>query len=316
MQTARHLQSTPELDRQELDWWQKFAEVEEKYCWVQTPAIQRFLRKYYIQQILSAARPESHIAELGCGVGWLSILLAQSGAVDVVGIDFSPAQIQLANEAAGKAGIGKKIRLRVASAAELKSTTERYDLLVMHAFLHHLSVSEIQDAIATARHLITDEGRLFLFEPVVYSQPTSAKTAKCLRWLNRMQNFSLRLKRMGLRRFNEQEKQLREFIDQRSVGISPFGPSPKEIPFQPDEIPGLLQGNFTIQRRTRAMISSHLVAQQLLLTELTHPRFTRLVRWPILWFSRYFERHILRGELPPPNVWVFELLECVPIKRP
>jgi len=313
MQTVRYLQSTPELDRQELDWWQKFAEVEEKYCSVQTPAIQRFLRKHYIQQLLSAVSPGSRVAELGCGAGWLSILLAQSGMADVVGIDFSPAQIQLANEAARRAGVGQKVHFRVATPTELNSTTDRYDLLIMHGFLHHLSVAEIQAAFSTARHLLADGGRLFIFEPVMYKQssPTDGQT---MRWLKWMKMLKLRIERMGLRKIGPQEQQLRDLIAQREVGVPPFGPSPKETPFLPNEIPDLLNGGFTIQRRERVLLYSYLIAQELLLAELTYPRLVKLVWWPILWFTRFKEHRILHRPTPPPNLWVLELFECIPVK--
>ena len=48
MQIVRRHQSTPELDRQELDWRQKFAGAKEKYSRVQTPANLQFLREYFL----------------------------------------------------------------------------------------------------------------------------------------------------------------------------------------------------------------------------------------------------------------------------
>jgi 2-polyprenyl-3-methyl-5-hydroxy-6-metoxy-1,4-benzoquinol methylase len=312
MQTTRRFQSTPELDRQELDWWQKFAAVEEKFCWVQTPSVQRILRKPYIKKIVSAARSGSRIAELGCGVGWLSILLAQNSNAKVVGMDFSSEQIRLANEAAIQAGVSQKVQFKVATSTELKSSADRYDLLVMHAFLHHLSICEIQDAISTAKHLIAEGGRLFLFEPVRYNDASQAAKRR-LRLLVRLQNFSLGLHRRGLRKISKQEAEIRSFIAQRNVGVAPCGPSPKEIPFLPDEIPALLNGHFTIQKREPFMVSSHLIAQEILLSELSYPRLAKLLGRPILWISRFLERQILRYHCPA-DLWVFELFECTPIK--
>jgi hypothetical protein len=39
---SRLTTSTPKLDAQEIDWWEKYADVEEQFCWVQTPAMQNF----------------------------------------------------------------------------------------------------------------------------------------------------------------------------------------------------------------------------------------------------------------------------------
>ncbi|MEN9519775.1 MAG: hypothetical protein RLZZ381_2363, partial [Cyanobacteriota bacterium] len=101
--------STPKLDAQEVDWWEKFADVEEQFCWVQTPTMQKFFRGKYLQRIIELCSANASIAELGCGTGWLSILLAKMGAEKVFGLDFSEAQIQKARKGAIEAGVDRQV---------------------------------------------------------------------------------------------------------------------------------------------------------------------------------------------------------------
>ena len=88
--------SPPGVDEQELAWWQEFSDVEEEFCWAQTPQIQRLLRGHYVRQITQSIRPRGTVLEFGCGTGWLAMLLAEGGARRVFGVDFSPTQIETA----------------------------------------------------------------------------------------------------------------------------------------------------------------------------------------------------------------------------
>jgi len=40
----------PGLDELEYAWWQEFSDVEENFCWVQTPLVQRIIRGSYIKK--------------------------------------------------------------------------------------------------------------------------------------------------------------------------------------------------------------------------------------------------------------------------
>ena len=51
-----------------LEWWQEFAELEERCAWMQTPVIQRILRGRYVREIVKYADADSRIIELGCGL--------------------------------------------------------------------------------------------------------------------------------------------------------------------------------------------------------------------------------------------------------
>src|SRR5262249_25028651 len=97
------------LDAEELAWWQRFSDVEEQFCWVQTPAIRRFLLGKYIKEIVRTIPQRGTVLEFGCGTGWLCQLLAEFGAVHVCGVDFSGAQIQRAQESYGREGTRQNV---------------------------------------------------------------------------------------------------------------------------------------------------------------------------------------------------------------
>ncbi|MGV3721629.1 MAG: class I SAM-dependent methyltransferase, partial [Actinomycetota bacterium] len=78
------------LDAAERQWWERYADVEDEFCWVQTRWIRRLLRGEYVRTLARAIPPEGRVLEIGCGSGWLARELARSGAAEVYGVEFSP----------------------------------------------------------------------------------------------------------------------------------------------------------------------------------------------------------------------------------
>lgn len=312
--------STPDLDAAEAEWWRIFAEMEERFCWVQTPALQQYLRGEYLRDIVRSVGKGNRVVELGCGTGWLCILLAGLGCRQVVGYDFSATQIQIARERAKEAGLEGKVTFVVADAAKLPSSTE-IDAIIIHAFLHHLSVAEITCVVELAHRILRPDGKLIVVEPVLYPEPETNAIEPIGTRLGR-KAFSLifRIARMhGPRRrfrsMGSEERAVRNIIAQRPVGVPPRGVSPKEMPFGEDELPALLQPRFSITRRRRCIVVSHQVAQELLLLRLTYPRLGKAIFWPIVWAGRLIDRWLLSCEPPPSRMWIFEMFECVRMKQ-
>ncbi|MEN9565370.1 MAG: hypothetical protein RLZZ69_566 [Cyanobacteriota bacterium] len=308
--------STPKLDAQEIDWWEKFADVEEQFCWVQTPTMQKFFRGKYLQRIIELCSANASIAELGCGTGWLSILLAKMGAEKVFGLDFSEAQIQKARKGAIKAGVDRQVSFQTIDASNLNSNSDKYDAIILHGFLHHLTTTEIDRVMATVSNMLNPNGRLIIWEPVRYQSGENTKTQRrLLERIEFLKRLTLKGQRLKLRRMNTQEQQTREAIAQRFIGESPRGPSPKEMPFEPDELPALMSPYFSVQKRERCMANAYLVAEQTLLMELSQPLLARLIRWPLLSIARYTERRLLSLDPPPSDIWIFEMFECTAKRR-
>jgi ubiquinone/menaquinone biosynthesis C-methylase UbiE len=304
---ARYPTTTSDLDRAEQEWWQRHADLEERFCWVQPPAVQRLLRGHYLRRIAAQAGPGDSVLEVGCGTGWLALLLAEAGVASVTGIDFSPEQIRLAQAAAADAGAAG-VRFEVATVEQLVDEGRSFDVIVMHAFLHHLSTSEIRDVVDGARKLLSDGGRLVVLEPVLH--PTGGRRPLSLRILNRIERLPLGLSARGLRPISPAEREVRERLETRAAATLPFGPAPKETAFEPDELVELLGEHLTVADRVPVASSCFLVAEQLLLAELSQPRLWRALRSPLLRISSLLDRRMVAADQPPAGVWIFELLVC------
>lgn len=310
--------STPELDQAELEWWNKFSDVEDRFCWVQTPEIQKFIRGEYLRHIIKLVPPEGTILELGCGTGWLSILLAKLGAKKIVGIDFSEAQIEKAHQASIQAKVGDSTIFEVGDIFNLdEKKIEKFDVVLVHGFLHHLTTTEISQFINKTHKVLKQKGNLIIWEPVQYSSPKISQEAQTLlaefdsiiKWLNH-----LPLLGKNRRNYKKPEITIRELIAQRGVGESPRGPSPKEMPFASEELTELLlKNNFEIQSRQKCLAISHLIAQEILLMKLSHRLLPNLLQWLVLQKARQIDRRILSLDSPPPNLWIFEMFQCVPL---
>lgn len=301
--------STPELDRAELDWWEENGELEERYCWVQTPRVQHFLRAGYLRRMIGELDRTQSVLELGCGTGWLTSQLARAGAAQVVGVDGSPSQIERARASVAELGLGNRVRLEVGDTSSIARDTRRFDLVVMHAFLHHLSIAEIREVLGAAAGILTPGGRLAVVEPIYYIDGAGEEPV-VLRALRRLQRLPIALHGRGLRRLADAERDVRDRLANRSSGDPPFGPAPKELPFRPEELIALLDERFAITRRSRELAMAHLVAQELLVAQLSQPRLWRALLPPLLWIARALDRRLLRVEPPPRGVWVMEFFDC------
>ncbi|MGV3721631.1 MAG: methyltransferase domain-containing protein [Actinomycetota bacterium] len=218
----RHAKSTPPLDAAELEWWEQYADVEDYYCWVQTPAIRRFLRGRYIDQLRQSVPPDARVLEIGCGTGWLARELAQSGAAEVHGVEFSRDQIARARKQTEGIAGGDRVHFHVmeSSLSELPGLLSgKFDVLVLHAVLHHLSDSELRALVQLFRERLAEPGaRALILEPVLFRGPDSPRT-----WQDRLADRLILLPRLGrrtgVRKLSQREASLQTRIDSR--GDSP-----------------------------------------------------------------------------------------------
>lgn len=307
--------SSPELDEAERQWWERYAWVEEEYCWVQPPEIHRFLRGRYVRDIVRQLPDGARILEVGCGAGWLTRMLAESGQAVVHGCDFSAEQIRRAERFISDSRARERIRLHLleTSLAELANDAVflvdgPFDVMVVHGVLHHLAVSEIEELLVTFfERLGASDARAFLFEPV----RQAGGQRRFIHWLcDLVACLPLAGQRLGVRKRCPEETRVWNAVCERSVVASPRGPSPKEMPFLPGELERLIQPHAKVIRSTPALLSSFHAARNWLLLRLTYPRVANIVKWPYLWLVRAFERQLLKSRKFAPGTVAHELLEC------
>ncbi len=105
--------------------------------------------------------PPARVAELGCGVGWLSIMLARRG-FDVLGVDISPDAI-----AAGKAQRDalnlERLSFQVADYENLVAEDASFDAAIFFSSLHHAENEAA--AVRNAHRILKPGGMLIAFEP-------------------------------------------------------------------------------------------------------------------------------------------------------
>jgi SAM-dependent methyltransferase len=99
---------------------------------------------------------EPRMLDIGCGIGQYASLARG----EYVGVDLNRRYVE---HARGRRGDERR-EFRCVDAAELAAEGERFDLVHMVDFLHHLSDESAESVLATARQLASD--RVVVLEPV------------------------------------------------------------------------------------------------------------------------------------------------------
>jgi ubiquinone/menaquinone biosynthesis C-methylase UbiE len=109
-------------------------------------------------KLTAAAR----VADLGCGLGSSSMLLAEAyPRTTVVGSDYHPESIELARKKAAEAGVSDRVSFEVASAQTFTGTN--YDLVTMFDCLHDMG--DPLGAARRVREALAPDGTWLLVEP-------------------------------------------------------------------------------------------------------------------------------------------------------
>jgi 2-polyprenyl-3-methyl-5-hydroxy-6-metoxy-1,4-benzoquinol methylase len=308
--SPRPLIVSEEIEEKELLWWQQFAEVEDRFCWVQTPQAQRILRGHYLREIISVTKPGGRILELGCGTGWLCILLAELGALEVCGIDFSEAQIRLATQNAKQRNVSSRTKFYCMDGTSGQFGFGQFDTVIVHGFLHHLTVTEIEKTLRSIPSLLTPNASFIVFEPIRRVNQSNAPANPWVKRIWKLSQMANRGARYGLRKFSKRESEIRELIGKRSVGMSPHGPSPKEMPFEENELDYFLSPYFLITQRKTCMTISHLVVQEWLLRQVSQPFSSKLLIPFVARLAAWFDQKAITYPTVLGDVWSFDMFIC------
>jgi len=146
------------------------AHADDLFC-----GVERMFKPGYLANLSSAWIPalddveeristdEARIADVGCGYGASTILLAKEyPSADVIGFDNHEASITVARQRAADAGVADRVRFQVASAQDFPGGG--YDLVCTFDALHDMG-----DPIGAASHIresLGPDGTWMLVEPI------------------------------------------------------------------------------------------------------------------------------------------------------
>ncbi len=112
--------------------------------------------------------PQTKLVDLGCGSGTLTYILARSGK-DVIGIDSSEKQIELANQKARNFEVEKKhqdlkgqLKFTKGYMEETGLKEKSAELVVLSQSLHHVAKPEV--VIAEAFRILKPKGKLLILD--------------------------------------------------------------------------------------------------------------------------------------------------------
>jgi 2-polyprenyl-6-hydroxyphenyl methylase/3-demethylubiquinone-9 3-methyltransferase len=111
-------------------------------------------------EALAARTPHGHVADIGCGHGLLTALLAQDQQRSVLGIDPDPRKIELARASVGRL---PNVTLRAAEIEQLGERDE-FDAVVVADVLYLLPLERWGPFLKAARRLLKRHGQLLLKE--------------------------------------------------------------------------------------------------------------------------------------------------------
>jgi ArsR family transcriptional regulator len=103
------------------------------------------------------------VADLGCGEGYLALLLARFAA-KVIAFDQSEKMLKLVAEKAAEQGVSDSLELRVGILEELDLTGESFDAVFLSQALHHTSNPE--EVLRSAAKGLQAGGRMIILDLV------------------------------------------------------------------------------------------------------------------------------------------------------
>jgi 2-polyprenyl-3-methyl-5-hydroxy-6-metoxy-1,4-benzoquinol methylase len=140
---------------------------------------ERFFRPNYAGNLVSAwipalegveekLRSGGRVADVGCGLGSSTILLAQAFPRSTfIGFDYHEPSIEQARQRARSAGVEERVTFQVASSTDYPG--ENYDLVTFFDCLHDMA-----DPAGAARHVrktLSDDGTWMIVEPFANDSP-------------------------------------------------------------------------------------------------------------------------------------------------
>jgi 2-polyprenyl-3-methyl-5-hydroxy-6-metoxy-1,4-benzoquinol methylase len=131
----------------------------------------------YFVEAFSRELPVSPVLDVGCGSGALSLFTAGLGC-DVLGVDFSPAAIEIATAKARANGIG--VSFQVCNAFKLGELGKKFNTVMDCCFFHTLDDQAREEYARTLHEAMAPGGKLFMLNYAV-ELPASDAPRKILK---------------------------------------------------------------------------------------------------------------------------------------
>lgn len=247
----RPYESSQMMDDMENKWWNEAGSIMD-VLWGFPEDICKHYRQEYVknaERFFMQNRTETTVLELGCGNGWLGKMIAGNG-IEYIGTDFSKTQIELANKnligAANSSSISYYCLDDFSKLAEL----QKVEAVIINTFLHHLYGKELDELFDSVRNHLPVGCKIFVTEPVYYSdnenQHTESKKVTDLIITNTavlIEDVKKQMIEEGSYDL-EQHERVTELMNESNRNGFFF--SPKEVPFQMEEIMQLLNKYCTV----------------------------------------------------------------------
>ncbi len=318
----RNIIADEETNQLESKWWDENAQVIEA-IWTLPEIIRLAVRGHYLKKAKSFFLCGSEkteplkVIEIGCGSGWVGRMIAEPNIINIVGLDLSEQQIQIANQEAIKADLSRTCQYYCQNLADfVVSENSNYNSVLIHAILHHLSWQEIHCIFKQVK-VLGSGTKIFIYEPVYLSKHyrnksflwrTLRKTIKVLF------GFPYSLGKLFACRFegsyNENlAKKLNCITEEASKNNWVL--SPKEIVFEESDLLELLENYCEIKDRYLCNYNSIRVGQiaAMYKSKELHQQFSQIV----LPLSRHIDNFLFASGLLSciNNDYVFMGYECI-----
>ncbi len=126
---------------------------------------------------LAAVQPGDQVLDVACGTGDLTQLFAKTKAARVMGVDFTPAMLDIAKVKSRRlsASVSSKVQYQVGDAQKLPFSNSAFDVVSIAFGIRN--VAEPSRALAEFHRLLKPGGRLVILE---FSTPSN----RLMRWFN------------------------------------------------------------------------------------------------------------------------------------
>lgn len=289
----------------ESAWWSSYAKLEDLYFWRLPDHCQPLARLRYIKTIAEYFKGSKTIVDYGCGSGWLSRMLKKHTAAEIIGVDFSIDQIELAKKTVSS---GDFISFqKIDGPSELPAA----DAYLFHGLLHHLPSAEIDEILISLKSKAAPNTKIVMVEPTCF--PGNTPDAKDTILLDQIQSIvqtpSRLLKNKGITEC-QNIQDIREKSIERWWGTLPYGPSPLEKPFEHNELSLYLKNDFNLIRDelVQFLPASQALSGELAMTSETDFELISDASHDLLSKMDILESIILQYPRPPDAGWYMNLL--------